>query len=53
MKLHAAAKVPLVEFDDEPQLASVAMTSEEDVDDHKKRNNWWEADEESEGRQPI
>jgi hypothetical protein len=53
MKLHAAAKVPIVEFDGESQMAAVAMTSEEDVDDHKKRNNWWEADEESEERQPI
>ncbi|MBI0583017.1 MAG: hypothetical protein ISF22_02185 [Methanomassiliicoccus sp.] len=44
MKLHAAAKAPLVEFDGESQRASVAMTSEEDIDDHKKRNDWWETE---------
>jgi hypothetical protein len=44
MKLYAAAKVPVVEFDGEAQLSSVAMTSEEEVDDHKKRNNWWESE---------
>jgi hypothetical protein len=53
MKLHAAAKVPLVEFDGESQRAAVAMTSEEDADDHKKRNNWWEKEEDREETQPI
>lgn len=48
MKLHAAAKVPVVEFDGEAQRASVAMTSEEDRDDHKGRNKWWENKEEGE-----
>lgn len=48
MKLHAAAKAPVVEFDGEPQRASVAMTSEEDVEVHKGRNNWWENEDQEE-----
>jgi hypothetical protein len=46
MMLHAAAKVPVVEFDGESQMVSVALTSEEDRDDHKKRNKWWVTEEE-------
>jgi len=53
MKLHAAAKAPVVEFDGEAQRASVAMTSEEDVDDHKGRNKWWEKEEDQEETQSI
>lgn len=53
VKLHAAAKAPIVEFDGEPQLASVALTSEEDVDAHKGRNNWWENEDEKEETQSI
>ncbi|MDW5562293.1 MAG: hypothetical protein SA339_03630 [Methanomassiliicoccus sp.] len=53
LKLYAAAKVPVVEFDGEAQRASVAMTSEEDVEDHKGRNNWWENKDEQEERLSI
>ncbi len=53
VKLHAAANVPVVEFDGVPQRASGAMTSEEDVDDHKKRNNWWEKEDGGEQTQSI
>lgn len=42
LKLHKAAKMPVVEFEGKAQLTSIVLSSDEPVDDHKKRNNWWE-----------
>ncbi len=53
LKLHKAAKVPVVEFEGEPQRSSIVLTSDEPVDNHKKRNNWWEAGEAKDDQQPI
>jgi hypothetical protein len=51
--LQKAAKAPVVELDGESQAAKVVLTSDQPVDVHKKRNNWWEAEEEKEERQAI
>lgn len=53
LKLHKAAKVPVVEFDGESQRSSIVLSSDEPVDDHKKRNNWWEMGEGKEDQQTI
>jgi len=53
LKLHGAAKVPVVEYDGEAQLASIVLSSDQPSDDHKKRNNWWESGEEKEETQSI
>ncbi len=53
LKLHKAAKVPVVEFEGESQLASIVLSSDEPVDDHKKRNKWWEIGEGKEDTQEI
>lgn len=48
LKLHSAAKAPVVEFEEDPQKFTIVFTSDEDVDDHKKRNKWWETEEKEE-----
>jgi hypothetical protein len=53
LKLHKAANTPVVEYDGEAQLASVVFSADQPVDDHKKRNNWWEMGEEKEEQQTI
>jgi hypothetical protein len=53
LKLHKAAKVPVVEFEGEAQLSSIVLSSDEPADDHKKRNNWWETGEGKEDQQAI
>lgn len=53
LKLHKAAKAPVVEYDGEAQLASIVFSSDQPSDDHKKRNNWWESDDEKEEQQSI
>jgi glycosyltransferase involved in cell wall biosynthesis len=53
LKLHKAAKVPVVEFEGEAQRSSIVFSADQPVDDHKKRNNWWEMGEEKEEQQSI
>lgn len=50
--LHESSKDPVVEFDGQPQRFTVIFTAEDERDDHKKRNAWWE-DEEGEETQNI
>jgi len=42
LKLEAASKSPVVEYDGEAQRHSVILTSEPPRDAHKGRNAWWE-----------
>jgi hypothetical protein len=53
LKLHKAAKAPEVEYEGTAQLASVVFSADKPVDDHKKRNAWYEMGEEKEEQQSI
>lgn len=48
LKVHGSAKVPVLEFDGEPQRFVVVLTAEDERDDHKKRNEWWQDEEKGE-----
>jgi hypothetical protein len=52
LELHELSEDPVVSFADVPQKFTVVLTADEEVDDHKKRNAWWE-NEESEETQSI
>jgi hypothetical protein len=53
LKLHKVAKVPVIEFRDEPQKFTVVLTAEKEVEAHKGRNAWWEKYEKEEKTQTI
>ena len=42
IKLEKSAKVPVIEFENEAQTHTTIISSDEEVDDHVGRNNWWE-----------
>ncbi len=45
VSLHEASDDPVVDFNGEPQRFTVIFTADEESDDHKKRNAWWENEE--------
>lgn len=42
LMLHEQSPDPVVTFEDVPQYFTVVFSADEEVDDHKKRNAWWE-----------
>ncbi len=53
LKVQKGAKVPVIEYDGEPQKYTIVLTADEEEDAHKGRNPWWEKYEKEQKTQAI